>query len=58
MEYTRISILDIVEGIGEDRCKDILSLFSCPLNRNVEDFIKNKALYFLQQIQCEEYHAT
>lgn len=49
MEYTRISILDMAEEIGEDRCKDILSLFSCPLNRDVEDFIRNKAMNFAQQ---------
>lgn len=49
MEYTRISILDMVEEIGEDRCKNILSFFSCPLNRDVEDFIRNRALAFAQQ---------
>lgn len=43
MFYTQISILDMMTEVGEDRCKAILSHFSCPLNYDVEDFIKNKA---------------
>lgn len=43
-----VDILDDVE-LGESRAKSILSSFSCPLNRDVEDFIKNKAIMFAKQ---------
>lgn len=35
--------------IGEDLCKEILSGFSCPLNGDVENFIKTKAIPFAKQ---------
>ena len=49
MEYAQISIMDMIEGVGEDRCKNILSSFSCPLNHDVEDFIRNKSIDFAKQ---------
>ena len=49
MIYTQINILDMMTEVGEDRCKTILSHFSCPLNYDVEDFIRNKAIGFAQQ---------
>ena len=45
----QINILDMMEMYGEDSCKSILSTFICPLNLDVEDFIRNKAVEFARQ---------
>ena len=46
--YTQISLEDLLEAFegDEDKVNAILSSFSCPLNRDVEDFLKDKALPF------------
>jgi len=36
----------LIEEIGEEETKLLLSYFSCPLNADVEDFIKRKAIEF------------
>lgn len=45
-EYIQINLNDIIEGIGENQTKAILSSFSCPLNPDVEDFLHSKAIEF------------
>ena len=39
----------LIEEIGEDGTRDFLSYFSCPLNADVEDFIKRKSVEFALQ---------
>ena len=39
----------LIEECGEDVAKDCLSGFSCPLNRDVENFLRNKAIDFAKQ---------
>lgn len=39
----------LVETLGEDTANRILSSFSCPLNSDVEFFLKNKAVSFSMQ---------
>lgn len=36
----------MLETLGEDKTKSILSSFSCPLNKDVENFLKYKAIEF------------
>lgn len=48
MAYNIISLKDMYAAIGENKAKDILSNFECPLNKDVEYFIKEKALQFLK----------
>lgn len=45
-EYIQINLNDIIKSMGEDYAKSILSSFSCPLNKDVENFIKYKAIEF------------
>ena len=46
----QISLLkDMVEKLGEQKTREILSQFSCPLDRDVEDFIHNNAIEFAKQ---------
>lgn len=49
INYMQTNILDMLEFVGEDNCKKILSSFFCPLNHDVEDFIHTKAIEFAKQ---------
>lgn len=44
-----VSLLNLIEEIGEDDAKAILSDFSCPLNPDVETFLREKAIPFSKQ---------
>lgn len=48
-KYLRINLEDVIENYGEDRTKAILADFSCELNKDVEDFIRTKAIEFSKQ---------
>lgn len=45
-DYIQINLNDLIEQIGEDDVKHLLSSFSCPLNSDVESFIKDKSIEF------------
>ncbi len=49
MSYTVLNILDIIEDSGEDSIKDALSVFSCPLNEEIESFARTKAIDFAKR---------
>ena len=38
--YEAVNILDMLNAIGEDAVKNILSDFSCPKNFEIESFVK------------------
>ena len=44
-----VNILDMMELIGEDGVKQILSDFSCPLNMEIENFVHNNAIDFAKR---------
>ena len=43
------NILDMIDLYGEEECRIILSSFSCPFGKDVEDFISHKAIEFAKQ---------
>lgn len=48
--YSILSLSDILNEQGEDFCREILSAFSCPKNRDVEKFLtKRSAIDFARQ---------
>lgn len=48
--YSILSLSDIIAEKGEDFCREILSSFSCPMNRDVERFLtKRSAIDFAKQ---------
>lgn len=47
--YKIINLKLMIDEIGEDRVKEVLSSFSCPLNEDVETFIRVKAIEFAKQ---------
>lgn len=44
--FVQINLSDMIDQLGEDTVKDILSSFSCPMNKDVENFLKTKAIEF------------
>ena len=47
--YVQINLANLLDELGEDRVKSILSNFSCPLNKDVENFLHDKAIEFSKQ---------
>ena len=39
-DYSTVNILDMIDAIGEDALISILSDFSCPINPEIENFVK------------------
>ncbi len=44
-----VNIQDMLKAIGEEELLSLLSDFSCPLNSEVEDFVRNKSIDFAQR---------
>ncbi len=44
--FIQVNLSDMLEQLGEDSVKEILSTFSCPKNKDVEIFLKTKAIEF------------
>ena len=47
--YAIARLKDMLDEIGEDRVKSMLSSFSCPLNPDLEYFLKRRAIEFSRQ---------
>lgn len=47
--FQKINLLDVLKETDEILVKEALEKFSCPLNADVEDFIRNKAIEFSRQ---------
>lgn len=47
--YKQIYLNEMVKELGEEQTKRILSNFSCPLNKDVETFLRQKAIDFSKQ---------
>lgn len=48
-EYIQLKLSEMIEQLGEEETKSILSQFICPSNKDVEDFLKYKAIEFSKQ---------
>lgn len=48
-QYNAVNILDMVDAIGEDAVKNILSDFSCHKNFEIENYVKKNALEFAKR---------
>ena len=48
-EYTVVNILDMLEAIGEENLSAILSDFSCPINKEIENFVWHNAIEFAKK---------
>ena len=48
--FVEMNLCNILDQLGEDETKNILSSFSCPINKDIENFIKYKAISFCHLI--------
>lgn len=48
-EFVQIKLNDMISKLGENEVKSILSSFVCPVNKDVETFIKYKVIEFSKQ---------
>lgn len=44
--FLKVSLRKLLDEVGEDKTKNILSDFFCPKNQDIENFIKKKAVEF------------
>ncbi len=47
--YNLVNLEELVLQVGEERTKEILSDFCCPMNSDVEYFLRHKAIEFSKQ---------
>lgn len=47
--YGLVNLRDMLHELGEERTKELLSEFSCPMNKDVEFFLHCKAIEFAKQ---------
>ena len=47
--YGLVNLKEMIQEVGEERTKEVLSTFSCPLNKDVEYFLHSKAIEFAKQ---------
>lgn len=47
--YSHINLSDMLYQLGDDKVKNIISSYSCPLNIDVEYFLHDKAIEFAKQ---------
>lgn len=53
--YIQLNLQDMINDLGEMKTKDIISSFECPLNKDVEDFLKYKSIEFSLQSLSKTY---
>ena len=46
MPFTSVNILDFLEDVGKETLEELFQSFSCPLNLEIEDFLRTKAVDF------------
>lgn len=53
--FIEMNLNDVIDQLGEDVTKTILSSFSCPLNKDIENFIKYKAIEFSKRTTAKTH---
>lgn len=49
ISYTVQNIIDLMESLGEEAVTNILSGFFCPINPEIESFVRNKSIDFAKR---------
>lgn len=47
--YKIVNLKVLLDEVGEERTKELLSFFSCPMNEDVQEFLRIKAIEFAKQ---------
>lgn len=58
MGYKVINLKDIYNSIGEKKTKTLLKEYECKMNKDVEYFLKEKAIEFAKQGIAETFIVT
>lgn len=58
MSYKVIRLKNIYNNIGENKTKEVLKQYQCKLNKDVEYFLKEKAIEFSKQGYAETFIVT
>ncbi len=53
--FVEMNLCNMIDQLGEDATKDILSSFSCPINKDIENFIKEKAIEFSKRTTAKTH---
>lgn len=53
--FVEMNLSNMIDQLGEDVTKTILSSFSCPLNKDIENFIKYKAIEFSKRTTAKTH---
>ena len=53
--YKTLNLSDVIGTKAEKRIDEMLSSYSCPLNKDVEEFLKSKAKEFAKQRIASTY---
>lgn len=53
--FVEMNLCNILDQLGEDATKDILSSFTCPINKDIENFIKYKAIEFSKRTTAKTH---
>lgn len=53
--FKLINLAKMIECISEERIKEILSSYSCHLNKDIENFLHNKSIVFAKQGLASTY---
>lgn len=53
--FVEMNLCNMIDQLGEDATKDILSSFSCPINKDIENFIKDKAIEFSKRTTAKTH---
>ncbi len=53
--FVEVNLGNMIDQIGEDATKTILSSFSCPINKDIENFIKYKAIEFSKRTTAKTH---
>ena len=48
-DFSIQNILRLIETLGEEKVGQLLSEFSCPINPEIEDFVRNKSIDFAKK---------
>lgn len=53
--FVEMNLSNMLDQLGEDETKNILSSFSCPINKDIENFIKHKAIEFSKRTAAKTH---
>ena len=54
-EFKQFNLSSVLKQLGEERTKEILSSFVCPINKDVETFCRTKAIEFSKRGFAQTY---